>query len=82
MHWFAGVLQSLCSSGQETSSARPKFSGRVRLEQGSGQASGPAALGDQTAPAVTQRVVLYEEDPSDPQGKRYVGSAIWRTEAV
>jgi hypothetical protein len=26
--------------------------------------------------------VLYEEDPSDPQGKRYVGSAIWRTETV
>ena len=33
----------------------------------------------QTAPAV---VVLYEEDPSDPQGKRYIGSAIWRTETV
>jgi len=26
--------------------------------------------------------VLYEEDPSDPAGKRYVGSAIWRTEMV
>jgi hypothetical protein len=39
-------------------------------------------VGDQTAPAVAQRVVLYEEDPSDPQGKRYVGSAIWRTETV
>jgi hypothetical protein len=36
------------------------------------------------APAaqVAQRVVLYEEDPADPQGKRYVGSAIWRTETV
>ena len=33
-------------------------------------------------PAVAQRVVLYEEEPSDPQGKRYVGSAIWRTETV
>jgi hypothetical protein len=31
---------------------------------------------------VAQRVVLYEEDPNDPQGKRAVGSAIWRTEAV
>jgi hypothetical protein len=31
---------------------------------------------------VAQRVVLYEEDPGDPQGKRAVGSAIWRTEAV
>jgi len=26
--------------------------------------------------------VLYEEDPADPQGKRFVGSAIWRTETV
>ena len=39
----------------------------------------------QTSPdvaAVAQRVVLYEEDPNDPQGKRSVGSAIWRAEAV
>jgi hypothetical protein len=69
-------------AGQETSSVRPKFSGRVRLEQDRGQVSGPAAAGDQTAPAVAQRVVLYEEDPSDPNGKRYVGSAIWRTETI
>ncbi len=26
--------------------------------------------------------MLYEEDPNDPAGKRYVGSAVWRTEAV
>jgi hypothetical protein len=26
--------------------------------------------------------VLYEEDPSNSQGNRYVGSAIWRTETV
>lgn len=32
--------------------------------------------------AVAQRVVLYEEDPGFPQGKRFVGSAIWRTETV
>lgn len=38
--------------------------------------------GQQAGPAVAQRVVLYEEEPSDPQGKRYVGSAIWRTETV
>ncbi len=39
----------------------------------------PAA---QAGPGVAQRVVLYEEEPADPQGKRYVGSAIWRTETV
>ena len=31
---------------------------------------------------VAQRVVLYDEDPSDPKGKQYVGSVIWRTEPV
>jgi hypothetical protein len=36
----------------------------------------------QSGAAVAQRVVLYEEDPADPAGKRYVGSAIWRTETV
>ena len=38
--------------------------------------------GSQDAATVAQRVVLYEEDPSDPQGKRSVGSVIWRTEAI
>ena len=36
---------------------------------------------DQVAP-VAQRVVLYDEDPSDPKGKQYVGSVIWRTEQI
>jgi len=26
--------------------------------------------------------VLYDEDPSDPKGKQYVGSVIWRTEPI
>jgi hypothetical protein len=34
------------------------------------------------AAAVAQRVVLYDEDPSDPKGKEYVGSVIWRTEQI
>jgi hypothetical protein len=57
-----------------------------RIEPG-GQPSTPqpgtaAAPGTQSGPAVAQRVVLYEEDPADPAGKRFVGSAIWRTEMV
>jgi hypothetical protein len=36
---------------------------------------------DQIAP-IAQRVVLYDEDPSDPKGKQYVGSVIWRTEQI
>jgi len=63
-------------TAQTTPSASTKFSGRVpqeQTEQGAARQAGPA---------VAQRVVLYEEDPNDPQGKRYVGSAIWRTETV
>ena len=63
--------------------SQPKFSGRVPQEQSAGQAPAPGTQGSQAAaPAVAQRVVLYEEDPGDPQGKRSVGSAIWRTETV
>jgi len=42
----------------------------------------PAPAGAQQAAQVAQRTVLYEEDPADPQGKRFVGSALWRTETV
>jgi hypothetical protein len=56
-------------------STKPKIADRI--EPG-GKPSQPA----QDVATVAQRVVLYEEDPNDPQGKRAVGSAIWRTEAI
>jgi len=84
---ITGLYQLLTQRGSkqpsqtthETPSAQPKFSGRVPQEQSAGQTPG---AGSQTAPAVAQRVVLYEEDPNDPNGRRFVGSAIWRTETV
>jgi hypothetical protein len=45
----------------------------------------PSGQPAQTRPpeaSVAQRVVLYEEDPTDPAGKQYVGTAAWRTETV
>ena len=51
--------------------AKPKIPDRV----------GQPSSSEQVAP-VAQRVVLYDEDPSDPKGKQYVGSVIWRTEQV
>jgi len=60
--------------------AEPKFSGRVPQEQ-NGQAPSAGAQ-TQAGPAVAQRVVLYEEDSNDPNGKRYVGSAVWKTDTV
>ena len=61
-----------------TPSQQPKIADRV------GQPNRPSSGGSANAPAadVAQKVVLYEEDPANPQGKRYVGSAIWRTETV
>lgn len=56
-------------TGQPTT-GRPKITDRLGSQD------------TQSGPAVAQRVVLYEEEPNDPQGKRYVGSAIWRTETV
>jgi hypothetical protein len=52
--------------------SKPKITDRV------GQ---PSTSAEQVAP-VAQRVVLYDEDPSDPKGKQYVGSVVWRTEPV
>jgi hypothetical protein len=61
--------------------ARPKITDRI--EPGSPQTPATPAPGTQQAGvAAAQKVVLYEEDPADPNGKRFVGSAIWRTETV
>jgi hypothetical protein len=62
--------------------AEPKFAGRVPQEGATQAPAAGAAPSAQPPPAVAQRVVLYEEDPNDPSGKRYAGSAIWRTETV
>lgn len=42
----------------------------------------PTPAPNASGAAVAQRVVLYEEDPPNPEVKRYAGSAIWRTEMV
>jgi hypothetical protein len=63
---------------ETTPTSRPKIADR--LDPGAPQPpTNPVA---QPGAAVAQRVVLYEEDPADPQGKRFVGSAIWRTETI
>lgn len=62
---------------------KPKITDRVGQPPAKSDTQ-PSANSQNAAPvaAVAQRVVLYEEDPADPQGKRYIGSAIWRTETV
>ncbi len=85
---FVSHMRSKPTQTAQTPAAQPKFSGRVPQEQLPGQqqvqtpAPAPGASGEQAAPQVAQRVVLYEEDPNNPAGRQFVGSAVWRTETV
>jgi hypothetical protein len=63
---------------RETQTSQPKITDRVGAPSPSTTERGAAA----PAADVAQKVVLYEEEPNNPQGKRFVGSAIWRTETV
>jgi len=79
-HTIAGLVASFRSAPSKPQQAvappaRPKITDRVGESNTPQTATAPAA-------AVAQKVVLYEEDPSNSQGHRYVGSAIWRTETV
>ena len=60
--------------------AKPKISDRAPSATPPG--APPKEPANAPAAAVAQKVVLYEEQPGNPQGKRYVGSAIWKTETV
>jgi hypothetical protein len=55
---------------------QPKINDRIA------ENNGPSKTATAPAAAVAQKVVLYNEEPGNPKGKRYVGSAIWRTETV
>jgi hypothetical protein len=85
-YWQRNAIMSVVASYRSTPAptppkmaepvTRPKIADRI------GPAEGTPAPANAPAAAVAQKVVLYDEDPSDPKGKRYVGSALWRTETV
>lgn len=85
---FVSHMRSKPTQTAQAPAAQPKFAGRVPQEQLPGQqqaqapAPAPGATGGEAAPQVAQRVVLYEEDPNNPAGRQFVGSAVWRTETV
>ncbi len=82
-HLFTQMKARAPSQTAQETTSQPKFSGRVPQEAAPGEAAAPAgAATPQAGPAVAQRAVLYEADPNDPQGKRYPGSVVWRTETV
>jgi hypothetical protein len=69
------------ASTQPQETPKPQIKIPDRVNQGA-SGTAPPSTSDQNIAAVAQRVVLYEEDPGDPQGKRYVGSVIWNAEPV
>jgi hypothetical protein len=84
IYQFVSQLKSRQAAQTTQAPAAPnKFSGRVPQELAPGQAPAAAAApGTQAGPGAPQRAVLYEADPSDPQGKRFSGTVTWRTETV
>jgi Trypsin-like peptidase domain len=80
-----GIAYQSARSDQQLSAADVGDIGHpftVQIECQSNGQSDQRAAGNQAIPELAQRVVLYEEDKNNPQGKRFVGFAIWRTETV
>ncbi len=80
-HTISALIQSFRTAPSKPQQAvappsRPKISDRVGESEGAPKTA--------TAPAATvaQKVVLFDEDANNPQGARFVGSVIWRTETV
>jgi hypothetical protein len=81
VYQFLSHMRSRQSQTAQQPAGEPKFGGRVPQEQTRPQPP-TGTPNAQNTPATAQRVVLYEEDPGNPQGKQYIGSAVWRTETV
>jgi hypothetical protein len=62
---------------REATPSQPKITDRVGAPSSSSTRPANAPAAD-----VAQKVVLYEEEQNNPQGRRFVGSAVWRTETV
>jgi hypothetical protein len=67
------IWKPLLGETRDTS-AQPKKADRV-----GGPSTSPSADEEEF---VAQKVSLYEGDPSNPGGRKYVGSVVWRTESV
>jgi hypothetical protein len=89
LYWQRDRLRSVLvrtpatQAQREAAPSRPKISDRVGQGGQQGPSTNaPGSKEGEPAATVAQRVVLYEDDPADAQGKPYVGSVIWRTETV
>ena len=81
-HNIATLIASFRSAPAKPQQQQAAPAGRPKITDRVGDAAGGANTATAPAAAVAQKVVLYDEDTNNPQGHRYVGSAIWRTETV
>jgi hypothetical protein len=81
--WGKSLVTSVSGLFKSSSSQveAPKDAGAPLTKPKIADRVGQPPSSDQVAP-VAQRVVLYDEDPSDPKVKQYVGSVVWRTEPI
>jgi hypothetical protein len=85
-YWQRHAITSMVASFRSQTAPKPKDAAqpttRPKIADRIGQSQTTPDAANAPAAAVAQKVVLYDEDPNDPQGKRYVGSALWRTETM
>ncbi|QPF83688.1 hypothetical protein IC762_28935 [Bradyrhizobium genosp. L] len=74
-------VSSLFNKSPTTATEAPKDTSTPASKKITDRVGQPSSSGEPVAP-VAQKVVLYDEDPSDPKGKQYVGSVVWRTEQI
>ncbi|MCA1389678.1 hypothetical protein I6F20_11445 [Bradyrhizobium sp. IC3123] len=72
-----GFLKPSATQVADTPTTQAQPQSKPKIPDRVGQ---PSA--DQPVAPVAQKVVLYDEDPSDPKGKQYVGSVVWRLEPI
>ena len=78
--FLAELGQDWAGAGAWYRSFGARYTGTDRV--GAPSASSTTRPANAPAADVAQKVVLYEEEQNNPQGKRFVGSAVWRTETV
>ena len=85
IYWQRHAISSMVASFRSAPAPKPRETepaGRPKIADRIGVPDGTPSSANAPTAAVAQKVVLYDEDTSDPKGKRYVGSALWRTETV
>jgi hypothetical protein len=76
-YWFGEDIITIIVRGNPGRPADP-----AATVDGRGKISERAPVLGGVDNAAPQKVVLYEEDPSNPNGTKFAGTAVWRTERV